>query len=105
MEEKSDIEIPDPWSGPRHYAQDFYSGGPSVLPPGATANADHLGPQDSQHIDMVDVQEGVLEEEIDEEIEDEIQPLNADDCKVFFSLENMVEIELYMYSFPSPSSA
>lgn len=70
------------------------------MPPGATANADHLGPEDSQHIDIVNVQEGILEEEIDEEIEDEIQPLSTDDCRFFFSLKIWLILSYICIAFP-----
>ncbi|KAF9485979.1 hypothetical protein BDN70DRAFT_988313 [Pholiota conissans] len=73
-EQQRDVEISDPWTGPRQYAEDFYSGGSFNLTPGSRVNPDHLGPQDSQYID-VDAEEEVLEEEI----VDEVQPLNVDE--------------------------
>lgn len=77
---KEHIEIPDRWSGPKQYAQDYYSGGQVVLPSDGRADPSHLGPGDSEY-SILDAEE----EELAEEIEDEIQPLEADTCTSFFS--------------------
>lgn len=37
------IEIPDPWSGPRTYAEDYYSGGDFLPTQDASPTADRLG--------------------------------------------------------------
>ncbi|KAF8161273.1 hypothetical protein B0H34DRAFT_796084 [Crassisporium funariophilum] len=42
------IEIPDPWSGPRDYAEDYYAGGEVRLAPGSRPDASHLGPYDDE---------------------------------------------------------
>lgn len=45
------MQIPDPWRGPREYAQDFYAGGDIRPTTGAHLDADHLGPEDEDHVE------------------------------------------------------
>lgn len=44
------LEIRDPWSGPRAYAEDYYSGGDIRLQPDSQLNVDHLGPFDDEQV-------------------------------------------------------
>ncbi|PPR02131.1 hypothetical protein CVT26_008822 [Gymnopilus dilepis] len=52
------VQIPDPWSGPRQYAEDFYSGGDNIrASPGGEIlmDAHHLGSMDDEPVrDIVD---------------------------------------------------
>lgn len=68
------VEIPDPWEGPRTYAEDFYAGGDIRPSPGKQKDASHLGPEDDDLIE--EIHEG--HEEI---VDDEIQPKSQDTCK------------------------
>ncbi len=77
LKSKDRIEIPDRWSGPNRYAQDYYSGGQIVLTSDERVDPSRLGPGDSEY-SVLDAEE----EELAEEIEDEIQPLEADTCKL-----------------------
>ena len=69
------VEIPDPWSGPRTYAEDFYSGGDVVLLPGQKVDPSHLGPTDEDFVEDLPSREAEDMEDIDE-----IQPPQADTC-------------------------
>lgn len=40
------VEIPDPWAGPKTYAEDYYAGGDINLVPGQSVDPNHLGEED-----------------------------------------------------------
>ncbi|KAF8070753.1 hypothetical protein FPV67DRAFT_1042057 [Lyophyllum atratum] len=78
------VEIPDPWSGPQTYAEDYYSGGDIREKPDELT-ADHLGAGDedkapTKHVgqpedtDVIDVDVG----DIDNKDPEEVQPLSED---------------------------
>lgn len=69
------MEIPDLWSGPRQYAQDYYSDGHIALPSHEKPDPSHLGPGDIEHT-VLDARE----EDLVNEIEEGIQPMDANTC-------------------------
>jgi len=69
------VEIPDPWSGPRTYAEDFYSGGDVILPRGQKVDPSHLGPADDDFKERFPSREAEDSQNVDE-----IQPPQADTC-------------------------
>ncbi|KAF5322103.1 hypothetical protein D9619_001977 [Psilocybe cf. subviscida] len=66
------VQIPDPWDGPREYAQDFYAGGNIQPTPWAHIDVDHLAPEDEDH-----AEESRARKEQEAE-DDEIQPQGHD---------------------------
>ncbi|CAA7258991.1 unnamed protein product [Cyclocybe aegerita] len=67
------VEIHDPWSGPRTYAEDFYSGGDLRLPLGSQVDPSHLGPMDDEYmVESIEEQQQHIREE------EEIQPFDED---------------------------
>lgn len=66
------VQIPDPWHGPREYAQDFYAGGNIPHTPWVHLDADHLVPQDESNTDQSQAR---MEQEAED---DEIQPQEQD---------------------------
>ncbi|KAG5647100.1 hypothetical protein DXG03_001471 [Asterophora parasitica] len=76
------FEIRDPWSGPRTFAEDYYSGG-EIRPRPGELSADHLGPSDEGtppggHIRDVEDMEIFEVDGFDEADPEEVQPLEED---------------------------
>ncbi|KAG6857201.1 hypothetical protein H0H87_008267 [Tephrocybe sp. NHM501043] len=99
--ETEHVEIRDPWSGPKTYAEDYYSGGVLVGNP-QNLTADRLGENDEvperrhEQQNIGDIKKGVLVEE--GEHEDKFQPLDNDTSfpphndVVSLQLEKQIEI-------------
>ncbi|KAJ3506665.1 hypothetical protein NLJ89_g6745 [Agrocybe chaxingu] len=73
LSQQRPVEIHDPWSGPRTYAEDFYSGGDLRLPLGSQIDPNHLGPMDDEYmVESIEEQRQHIREE------EEIQPFDED---------------------------
>ncbi|KAG6841373.1 hypothetical protein C0991_011713 [Blastosporella zonata] len=75
------VEIRDPWSGPKKYAEDFYSGGNIVGTP-QNLNVDRIGENDEGLEEEQKQEEQRLEEQrvidVDADDMDNVQPLSED---------------------------
>jgi len=89
------LEIPDPWSGPRTYAEDFYSGGDVVLLPGQKVDPSRLGPIDEDFNEELSSRQAEDMEDVDE-----IQPPQADTCTSPAHRFIFVPVSVSLTSFP-----
>ena len=97
------LEIPDPWSGPRTYAEDFYSGGDVILLPGQKVDPSHLGPIDEDPIDEDFIEELSSPRAEDMRDVDEIQPPQANTCTFPVHKFIFVPVSVSLTTFPRRS--
>jgi hypothetical protein len=99
------VEIRDPWSGPKTYAEDYYSGGDIHEKP-EELTADHLGAGDEgetptkrdeppEDKDIIDVDEATDKDP------EEVQPLSEDTCTYCTLFTSFILTPDYDFSFPN----
>ncbi|KAI8973995.1 hypothetical protein BD414DRAFT_498806 [Trametes punicea] len=72
-------DIPDPWEGPRTFAEDFYAGGDALPPPGDGMTPSHLTPSDDGRLFIPGISDASAEALTSKEKGAPMEVLDVDD--------------------------